>query len=262
MRLTRTLLKTVPGKEISRREMLARAGKIAAGAAGISIISSRGMNLTSRAEAKPATFPWGFKKIDPARAGKIAYENYYKNYCCYGVSSAILIPLQEDIGEPYTLFPVEATIWGHGGTVGWGTICGALNGAGIATGLVAGKKGEDILNDVIAWYTKTKLPIYKPSNPRVDIKTVSESNSALCHISVGKWMRKEGVNFFTPQLRERCGRLTADVAMKTVELLNDWVDGKYRPTHGSQVKMQQMPSENECKYCHENEIPELPANKS
>jgi hypothetical protein len=249
-------LKNVDEKKISRRGLLAGAGKIVAGAAGITVVSSGG-KLLSPAYAKNKKFPWGYKKIDPARAGEIAYKGYYKNYCCYGVASGILKPLQEDIGEPFTSFPLEATIWGHGGTLGWGTICGALNGAGTATALIAGKEGESILNDLIVWYTRAKLPIYSPSKPRNVIKKVSKSNSALCHISVGKWMKKEGVKFLSPQTRERCGRLTADVAMKAVELLNDWADGKYKPINDWQVNLYKMPTENKCSSCHGDDVPEI-----
>ena len=240
-------------KKVSRRGFLSGVAS-----AGIVAASAGSMNLLSTAHAGNAKFPWGYKKIDPARAGKIAYEGWYKNFCCYGAASGILRPLQEDIGEPYTLFPLEATIWGHGGAVGWGTLCGSLNGAGIVTALLAGEEAEHIINEVIAWYTKTNLPLYGPSSPRVRIRQVSRSNSALCHISVGRWMRKEGAAFESPPRWERCARITADVAMKTVQLLNDWVDGKYKITRRSQVQMYQMPADNKCGQCHGSNIPVVP----
>jgi hypothetical protein len=46
-------------------------------------------------------------------------------------------------------------------------------------------------------------------------------------------MEKEGVKFFSPERKERCARPAADVAMKTAFLLNDWADGKYKPSQGS-----------------------------
>jgi hypothetical protein len=257
MKMKNKLPEDAEKKGISRRDLLSGAGKIAAGATGMVAVSALGMNVLNKAHAENITFPWGYKKIDPDRAGKIAYENWYENYCCYGAASGILLPLQEDIGEPYTFFPLEATIWGHGGAVGWGTLCGSLNGAGIATALVAGEEGEYIINDVIAWYTKTKLPIYKPSNPRTHISQVNKSSSALCHISVGKWMRKEKVTFHSPRRWERCARITADVTIKTVRLLNDLVDGKYKISRRTQLDMYQMPTENTCIQCHGNKIPKV-----
>ena len=243
-------------KNISRRGLLAGAGKAAA--AGITVAAAGGMPLLSSAHAGNTKFPWGYKKIDPARAGKIAYEGWYKSFCCYGAASGILRPLQEDLGEPYTLFPLEATIWGHGGAAGWGSLCGSLNGAGMVTALIAGQEGEHIINDVITWYTKTKLPIYKPARPRARVTQINRSKSPLCHISVGKWMRKEGVTFESPQRWERCARITADVAVKTVQLLNEWVDGKYKITRRSQVRMYQMPTENRCEKCHGSSVPPVP----
>ncbi|WP_456475584.1 C-GCAxxG-C-C family protein [Candidatus Pyrohabitans sp.] len=242
---------------LSRRAFLAGTTGFAIGVA----VGSGGLGLLSGCTSKPEEkhkWPWPYKKIDPNKAAKIAYENWYKDFCSYAVASAILIPLQETVGEPYASFPVESTRWGHGGVLGWGTICGTLLGAGFATGLIAGREGEKILNDVMAWYTQTNLPIYTPASPKANIKNKSTSNSPLCHISVGRWMEKEDVKFFSPERKERCARLSADVAVKTVELLNDWADGKYKPVHGSQAKTHQMPSQNNCVDCHGSKIPKLP----
>jgi hypothetical protein len=240
---------------LSRRQLIIGAGKVAAGAA---VLTVGGLAVPGAEAKKKAKFPWPYKKMDPEKAAKIAYENWYKDYCCYAVASGILVPLQKKIGEPYTSFPVISTRWGHGGAVGWGTLCGTLTGTGIATGLIAGKDGEKILNDVIAWYTETQLPIYKPKKPKTAIKNINMSDSPLCHVSVGKWMKKEGVKFFSPERKERCARLSADVAAKTIELLNLWVKGKYVPAHGSQAKMHNMPSQNDCTECHGSDIPPVP----
>ena len=234
------------GKELSRRELFLKAGKVAAGAA---VLTAGGLSLASETKAK-VKYPWPYIKLNPDEAAQIAYENWYKNFCCYAVTSGILMPLQKKVGEPYTSFPIESTRWGHGGAVGWGTLCGTLTGVGIVTGLAAGRDGERILNDVIAWYTDTEFPIFKPENPKTQIKNINKSDSPLCHISVGRWMKKEGVKFFTPQRAERCARLSADVASKTVKLLNAWTDGTYISVHGSQTKMHEMPAQNNCDDCH------------
>ena len=233
-------------KGLSRRELLLKSGKIAARAA---VLTAGGLCLAPKTQAK-VQYPWPYKKLDPDESAQIAYENWYKNFCCYAVTSGILIPLQKNIGEPYTSFPIISTRWGHGGAVGWGTLCGTLTGTGIVTGLVAGSEGEKILNDVMAWYTETKLPIFVPEKPKSKIINVNNSDSPLCHISVGKWMKKEGVKFFSPQRKERCARLSADVASKTVKLLNAWLEGKYIPVHGSQAKTHDMPAQNNCGECH------------
>ncbi len=239
-------------KKISRRGLLVGAGKVAAGAA----IVTAGMGLVSTAEASKAKFPWPYKKLDIDKVAKIAYENWFKNFCCYAVTSSILIPLREKVGEPYTSFPLMSTKWGHGGAVGWGTLCGSLTGAGIVTGLCAGHDGENILNEVIYWYADTALPMYKPANPKARIKSVNKSDSPLCHISVGKWMKKEGVKFFSPQRKDRCARLSADVAVQTVKFLNAWADGKFKPTHKFPLFGYGITAQENCTECHGSDVPQ------
>jgi len=235
-----------PDKKFSRRELLTGTGKLAIGAA---LISAGGAALVSNAEAR-VKYPWPYKKVDPDRAAEIAYENWYKGFCCYAVASGILVPLREMVGEPYTSFPIEAVKWGHGGVIGWGTMCGTLLGAGFAISLAAGHPGEKVLNEVIHWYSETELPIYKPKNPKAVFKATSVSNSPLCHISVGKWMAKEGVKFFSPQRKDRCARLAADIAAETARLLNAWADGRFKPAHAPQAKIHQMTAQNNCGDCH------------
>ena len=44
--------------------------------------------------------------------------------------------------------------------------------------------------------------------------------SVLCHISSGRWRAVAGVSIASPRRKDRCRRLTADIAAKTAELLN------------------------------------------
>ncbi len=222
----------------------------------IGVVSVGASALISNANAGTQKFPWGYTKLDLQEVGSIAYENWYKKFCTYAVVSGLIMPLQKKMGEPYASLPLEAFKWGAGGAVGWGTLCGSLTGVGIATGFIAGAEGEKILNDVIAWYTTASLPIYTPAKAKSQIKNTNASDSPLCHISVGKWMAKEEVKFFSPQRKERCARLSADVAMHTVALLNDWADGKYKPTHGSNVKAHGITTQQNCGECHGDAVPE------
>jgi hypothetical protein len=232
---------------LTRRDLLGGAGKVAAGTL---LVSAGGLYFNRKASAKGAR-EYKYVKLDPEEAGQIAYENWYKNFCSYAVASGIILPLQKRIGEPYTSFPLEVTRFAHGGVVGWGTLCGTLFGAGVASNLIAGRKGEDIINDVIAWYASTDLPMLKPKNPKLDsTPVISKSNSPLCHVSVGKWMSKADKKFFSPERKDRCARLAGDIAMQTVMLLNAWHDGSYVPKHGSQMKAHGMTAQNNCEECH------------
>ncbi|MBU2577540.1 chain A iron centre cytochrome C protein, partial [Patescibacteria group bacterium] len=58
--------------------------------------------------------------------------------------------------------------------------------------------------------------------------------------------------------KERCARISADVAMKTVELLNAWKDGTYTPSHGSNAKTYDITTQTNCGDCHTDGTPPLP----
>ncbi len=244
---------------ISRRKALTDAGMIL-GATALAMLpaAAGGQQHSKNENAKQPRFPWGYKKIDPEKAGQIAYEKYFKGECSFAAASGILIPLQEEIGEPYSSLPLDAFKFGHSGVVGWGTTCGTLIGAGIATAFIAGENGEQILNEVIKWYTNTSLPNFKPSNPKATIHTESVSHSPLCHISVGRWMKKARVTDYRSDPRkERCARLAGRVAKQTVIILNKWADGnlgKITKSH-SAIAAFGLPAQNNCSDCHKQAAP-------
>jgi hypothetical protein len=245
-------------ENVSRRGLI----KGAAGVAGIAALTASGLGMFSKAEAaqkSSATLPWPYKKFTQAEikeAGDIAHDNWFKGFCSYAALSGIVEILRRKVGEPYKSFPMELTTFAHGGTSGWGGTCGTLIGAGVAATLVAGPKdGEAINNEVINYYANTALPVFKPSHPKAELKTQNISNSPVCHLSVGKWMKKEGVGFLSPQQMERCARVAADMSMKTAELLNLWADGKFQPTTKAPVFANEIPSQNNCTECHGTNIP-------
>lgn len=257
---------------LSRRDLLKGAGRISA-VGGIALMSGTGFGILSgcgdsstktvtAGSAESAVLPWPYVKLDAVSLKNVqetAHDSWFKGFCAFATLGGIMTQLREKVGEPYTSFPMEAIIYGHGGTAGWGGTCGTIIGAGMAASLSAGPKvGESILNEVIKWYTETQLPIYKPDNPKASITTVSTSNSPLCHVSVGKWMKKEGVGFLSPQQMERCARLSADVAGRTVEYLNMEVDRQFTAASKSQVTLNGMPSQNNCTECHGSTVPSVP----
>jgi hypothetical protein len=246
---------------LSRRCFLKNTG-LAAATAGITLVASGALNIGAKAEAakeSSSTLPWPYKKFSAAEieeVGNIAHDNWFKGFCSYAVLSGVVTILRRKIGGPYISFPMEVTQFAHGGTAGWGATCGTLIGSGVAATLVAGPKvGEQIENEVINFYATSALPLFVPDHPRAEIKSHSVSNSPVCHLSVGKWMKKEGVGFLSPQQMDRCARVAADMAMKTVELLNLWADGKFEPTTTAPVMANEIPSQNNCTECHGSDIP-------
>ncbi len=244
--------------QVSRRGLI----KSAAGIAGVAALTMGGLGFLSGAEASKkgsAVLPFPYKKFTAAEikeAGNIAHDNWFKGFCSFAALSGGVEILRRKVGKPYTSFPMELTTFAHGGTSGWGCTCGTLIGAGVLATLCAGPKtGEAINNEVVNFYATEALPIFVPDHPRADLKTQSVSNSPLCHLSVGKWMKKEGVGFLSPQQMDRCGRVAADMCMKTLELLNLWADGKFEPKTKAPVFANEIPSQNNCTECHGPDIP-------
>ncbi len=144
----------------------------------------------------------------------------------YGGFNAIISQLAEEIGEPFSSFPAEATWYGLGGVSLWGTICGALNGISFAVNMIVPQKDvQAICNEVIDWHNRSELPT-TALDSYAGSKTIvqSVSNSPLCHISRSKF---EALNPTSEEISHRCSKLTGEVARKTVLLLNDYYKGTF-----------------------------------
>ncbi len=254
-------------EKMSRRNLL----KGAAGAAGIAALAAGGLGLLAKAEAKDGPtekWPWPYVKLDPATTAEIAYNEWYRVFCGAGVINSIFSQLREKIGEPYKSFPVDAFVFLEGGMSAWGTICGSNAGANMVTNLIIGPRtsgtedGMLMGSELMQWYSDAMMPTYTPKDPRVKgelPKTVA--NSPLCHVSVGKWMKAADKSLGSPERKDRCARLTASVAYRTVELLNDWKDGKYRTKGVLPAKSFNIPAQSNCTDCHGTKIPSAPSAK-
>jgi hypothetical protein len=246
---------------LSRRKLLVGAGLLAAGAVGMGINPMGVLAGANEAEASAAAYPWPYKKLDIAEAGRLAYEGYYPGMSCsYATLKGIFPLLAKSVGEPYRSFPIEGVQWGVGGVVGWGTLCGTLMGAGLAIGLIAGDGAEAIINDLMFWYSETELPIFNPGKlAHAELKVRSVSGSPLCHLSTAKWMSRAGVGYKDPLRIDRCARVAADVAMQTATRLNKWVAGEYRPENKRKYSITEfgLAAQTNCAACHENGVPKL-----
>ncbi|MEA4902411.1 C-GCAxxG-C-C family protein [Desulfitobacterium sp.] len=245
------------GKELSRRKFL-RGGLLTAGAVavGAGVLAPFDQNVAIASPTDPTStnepmgLPWPYTPLDPEATKALAYEGYYARKCSYGVFYAIIKQLQDKIGYPYTMIPMEILAWGEGGGAGWGTLCGALCGANTALGFIVGPKQEDMMSvvaEILGWYTDYSFPTYLPPDDKARVKGAlpsSISGSPLCHVSVAKWCDVSGFKAEGKQRSERCGRVTADVAAKTVEILNAWHEKKFVPVY------KQPESWNECMSCH------------
>jgi len=196
---------------------------------------------------KKSAFPWVYTELDPDVTAEKTYYDCEKGHCMYGVFAPVMSQLAERHGEPYRSFPVDMMRYGAGGTGGSGSLCGALNGAAALVGLFAETEEQmkPMVGELFLWYEQTELPVYVPDKPILDIEMPkSVSNSVLCHVSATRWCKVSGHKTFSKAQKERCKRLSADTAKKTVEILNSYCQDRFAPVYGLTQGTKQ------CSSCH------------
>lgn len=176
---------------------------------------------------KPA---WKYAVVDPNRVADLAYSGYSVGRCMFTTFQAIVWSVAEALEKTDPIaadaifrFPFHMMRYGDSGANGWGSLCGSLNGAMAAISLfTVEKKTRSALCDEIAnYYAQTMLPIYQPKDAEDETPFAQTiSGSIICHVSSGKWANLVQVRTDSPERSERCTRLSADIAKKTVELLN------------------------------------------
>lgn len=250
-------------KGISRRDLLGTAGAAAVGIA-MSQIAAPLSNAEAAKKKLANKWPWPYVKLDPSKTAELAYTEWYKLSCGASLLNSVFSQLSAKVGEPYKSFPVEGFIFLEGGVVGWGTICGPVMASNIITNLIMGPRtsgSEDGMlmgNEIIQWYSDTALPTYTPKTPKVVTEMpLTVTKSPLCHLSVGKWMKVADKELRSPERRERCARVTANVAYHLVELMNSWKDNKYS-AEGELPSSCGITAQQNCTDCHTSGIPSAP----
>jgi hypothetical protein len=205
---------------VSRRQVLGSIG-LAAGA-GLWTGLGRDLHSAPQAENMPPG-AWSYAPLDPDAVAADAYRLFADGGCMYGLFGAMVTGLASKRGEPFRSFPLHMMRYGKGGVGGWGSLCGTLNGGAAVIGLVepAKERQAQLVAELFSWYETTPLPSYQPkehNNSSAISKSVS--GAVLCHVSVHRWCATSDCEVESDEMKERCRRLTADVAAKTVELLN------------------------------------------
>ena len=211
------------------------------------------------------SWPWTYPKLDPEAAAQRAYDSYWVGGCSFAGFEGIVGELKAEVGFPFTQIPSQMMKYGGGGGLGWGMICGALNGALAAMNIISDSYAG-IGNELIGWYTEFAFPVYEPSDPNNDFDLVtSVSGSPLCHVSVTTWSNTAGVKESDTERKERCARLVADVVKKAVELMNAQADGTFvaafapatavtgcQSCHGIDGMLGNVATKDNCLTCHED----------
>jgi hypothetical protein len=216
----------ITGRRKFARIIGSAAGVVAlggAGAAGAAVLSRR----DDEKARKLRTVPWPYPRLQPDEVAARALDAYQRGDCMYGAFEALAGSAAEKLGAPYTSFPFAMMEYGGGGVGGWGTICGALNGAAAALKLLS-PRPQELVDALFVYYEREPLPdlaLRRTAFPSV----ASVAGSPLCHTSVSRWCEASGKKSYAPERAERCGVLTACVARRAAELLEAQALGKPLP---------------------------------
>jgi hypothetical protein len=198
-------------------------GGVVKGVASLAVLGAAGGASAAASGAGAAgslaALPWPYAPLDPDATAERAFASYAKGHCMYGSFEAIVGQVAERLGPPYTTFPFAMVTYGAGGVQGWGTLCGALNGAAAAFQLLSPEPAK-LTDALFAWYEREALPDFAPRAAKFPNVKVA-AGSPLCHASVSAWCHASGKKAYSAERKERCGALAASVARKAVLLLGD-----------------------------------------
>lgn len=239
-------------KKQTRKEFLTNTSKYAVGA----VVGVAGLNAVTNGKLFGGTadvvWPLPYVTIDPDEArAKAHYLYWHEKDCCSGVFGAFTELLKEKIGDPWTNIPMEIMLYGRGGGVGWGILCGTPNGGAAAISAVVGKADSaPLITELWGWYCSEELPTDAANAFNYETKNyVGElpqniSGSPLCHVSVTEWCVAAGKKVSDTERKERCARVAGDTAAKTAELLNAYFAQTFTPTYTDPDEM------TTCLACH------------
>jgi hypothetical protein len=193
-----------------------------AGAAGVA--AQAGPDKAPVAVDALGRVPWPYRPLDPDAVAERAFAVFQKGFCMLGVFEPIVRGVAERLGPPYTAFPFSMFSYGAGGVMGWGTLCGTLNGAAAAFALLSAQPGP-LTAALFTRYEREALPDFVPHAARF-ASSPAVPGSVLCHASVSRWCTTSGKRFASPERFERCGALAGSVARKAVTLLNAQAEGR------------------------------------
>ncbi len=259
-----------------RNVMKVAAGVVVGGGAGLFALTNAFKpkvvfdNEPHKLDYSQAEGNWNYSPLDPAVTAELAYNYYSEGSCMYATVKSVISQLAENVGGPFVSFPVHLFKYGHGGIGGYGSVCGTLNGAAALIGLLVTDKSiqDKMIADIFRWYEQEPLPDFKPQNASYDYLPVkSVSNSVLCHASNTNWCKAAGFEVDSKERKERCRRLTADVAGKVAASLNaiftntyttnihpDETVGTCVTCHGSDGKVNNTAVKMSCTSCHTESV--------
>ena len=138
-------------RKITRKEFLAGTTKCvmaaSAGAVAMTVVpaSARQLGRAGAIDKVVTPWPWPYKTLNAEDVRKRGHKFYFDGGCCYGAFNALVSALADAVGDPFTQMPPQMMYFGGGGGAGWGTLCGALNGAASAISLVVDRTNANTI---------------------------------------------------------------------------------------------------------------------
>ena len=172
---------------------------------------------------------WQYAPVDPVEAAKLAYDIYPNGYCMYTTFRAVVESvaiIQKKTNPTASLkmldFPFDMMKVGAAGVAGEGSLCGAVAGSSQAISLFVPdtEVNNAIVHELFQYYETSSLPSYKPAKDDFPNMASVKPGSPLCHFSITAWSKESGEVISSPIRFDRCRRLSADMVIKTITLLN------------------------------------------
>jgi len=146
-------------------------------------------------------------------------ESAYKLYWDYNCEYAIITAFNEKASYPLSydeVLEIKEKL-----PFNWRAICGALTGAFfILSTTLPQKSSVKAVEELISFHNETPLPLSRgrffKELPKVAV------GSVLCRDSIVNWCKKAGISPRSLERSERCALITADVAVKTVQLIKKY----------------------------------------
>jgi hypothetical protein len=266
-------------RTLNRRNFI----KGAVAVSGVALCNAATMRIASATEtpaqqADPPMLPWGYQELDPEYVRKLGHLGYYLEECGGGAFWALITAMREKAGYPFNLIPNHSKEefmehltskskkhmqvpmqYAAGGVTGYGTLCGAPNGAASAmTYMLPMKAVDEIVPRLLRYYETESFPTQESNQYAVDNEFLppkyksakalpqSCSSSVLCHVSVGKWCEKSGYASGAKERSERCARVTGDIAAMAVKLMNAHARGELHTAYPMHLSHETA----ECRTCH------------
>ena len=204
---------------------------------------------------------WKYLPIDPQKAADDSYVMFKDGACHYSsfraivtnVAHALLATGNEKdmvLAKNYLAFPFYMMVYGQAGLAFYGSLCGALNGCAAALSVFVPNKEDKfaMIQDLAVYYEETPLPIYVPTIDNYPGRMPpNPAKSVLCHLSLDKWIKNSKTTLEGYTRVERCIRVTSDMVIRTVKLLNEYHTASPKANTGL---LPLLPETQSCIECH------------